>query len=81
VVFKAVIQEQGQSVEGNQLPLSYHPSELFTKLGCADNLLVVLASSAKYLSRSVLPSSFKGHMDVKGGWEQLSQQSMVVCLF
>jgi hypothetical protein len=35
VVLEAVIQEQGQSVEGNRVSLFYNFSKLLTQLGCA----------------------------------------------
>jgi hypothetical protein len=43
VVLEAVIQEQGQSVEGNHMSLFYNLS------GCTKNSLLVLAPSAEYL--------------------------------
>jgi hypothetical protein len=81
VVLEAVIQKQGQSVEGNHVPLSNKFSKLLTQFGCTKNSLMVLASSAEYLFQIRVANFFEGHMNVKGDGEHLFHKSRVICQF
>jgi hypothetical protein len=59
-VLEAVVQKQGQSVEGNHVSLFYNLSNRLTQLGGTKNSLLVLASSAEYPFQIRDAKSFEG---------------------